>query len=67
MLTTVVLIPAPAAPLIVAKTMAWSTIIVGSQAAINGEARNARNPIANPTVPKIASIVVLVAIFYHYC
>lgn len=67
MLTTVVLMPAPAAPLIVAKTMAWSIIMVGSHAAISGEARNARNPIANPIVPNIASTVVLVAIFYHYC
>ncbi len=41
--------------------------MVGSHAAIKGEARNVRNPIANPTVPKIASIVVLVANFYHYC
>jgi len=64
MLTTVVLIAAPAAPLTVAKAKAWSMTIVGSQFASKGAARNVRNPIANPTVPKIASMGIL-AIYYH--
>lgn len=64
MLTTVVLIAAPAAPLTVAKAKAWSMTIVGSQFAIKGAARNVRNPIANPIVPKIASTDIL-AILYH--
>jgi len=64
MLTTVVLIAAPAAPLMVAKAKAWSITIVGSQFASKGAARNDRNPIANPIVPKIASTGIL-AIFSH--
>lgn len=64
MLTTVVLIAAPAAPLTVAKAKAWSMTMVGSQLAIKGAARNDRNPIANPIVPKIASTGIL-AILYH--
>jgi len=64
MLTTVVLIAAPAAPLMVAKAKAWSITIVGSQFASKGAARNDRNPIANPIVPNIASTGIL-AIFSH--
>ncbi|OLC25732.1 MAG: hypothetical protein AUJ08_01920 [Thaumarchaeota archaeon 13_1_40CM_3_50_5] len=64
MLTTVVLIAAPAAPLMVAKAKAWSTTIVGNQFAIKGAVRNVRNPIANPIVPKIASTDIL-AILSH--
>ncbi len=67
MLTNVVLMPAPAAPLMVANTKASSSTIVGSHAAIRGDARNVRNPIRNPTAPKIASTDTLDAIFYHYC
>ena len=66
MLTVAVLMAAPAAPVIVAKTMFLSTNSWGSMLAnafaISGDARNARNPIANPTVPKIANTAVLDAI-----
>ncbi len=55
----VVLIAAPAAPLIMAKATAWSITIVGSQVATKGAARNDRDPIANPIAPKIASAVAL--------
>lgn len=65
MLTTAVLIAAPAAPLMVAKAMAWSITIVGIQLATAGAARNDRNPIANPIAPKIVSAKILVAIFSH--
>ncbi len=64
MLTIVVLIAAPAAPLTVAKAKAWSMTIVGIQFAIKGAARNDRNPIENPIAPKIASTGIL-AIFSH--
>jgi len=59
MLTTVVLIAAPAAPLTSAKATAWSMTIVGNQLARRGAARNDRDPIANPIAPKIASAIVL--------
>ena len=59
MLTTVVLIAAPAAPLTNAKATAWSMTIVGNQLARRGAARNDRDPIANPIAPKIASAIVL--------
>lgn len=59
MLTRVVLIAAPAAPLTVAKANAWSITIVGTQFATRGAAINDRNPITNPIDPKIASAIVL--------
>jgi len=59
MLATVVLMAAPAAPLIMAKATAWSITIVGSHAETKGAARNDRDPIANPIAPKIASAIVL--------
>ena len=59
MLATVVLIAAPAAPLIRANAAAWSMTIVGNQADSRGAARNERDPIANPIVPKIANPIVL--------
>jgi hypothetical protein len=64
MLTMVVLIAAPAAPLIMANATAWSITIVGNQVASKGAARNERDPIANPIAPKIASANVL-PIYYH--
>lgn len=69
MLTAVVLIAAPAAPLTMAKTTLLSIASWGSMAAnasaTEGDARNARNPIANPIDPKIASTAVLDAMFSH--
>src|SRR4051812_29827299 len=50
---------APATPLIKAKTVLASTCKMADNAcATAGDAKNARNPIANPTAPKIASIPV---------
>ena len=60
---TVVLMVAPATPLIRAKTILAST---GNRAAnaltTVGDAKKARNPIVNPIAPKIANITVLDAI-----
>lgn len=65
-LIVAVLIAAPTAPVIVAKIMLLSTASCGSMLAnifvTVGDARNAKNPIANPTIPKIASAAVLDAI-----
>jgi hypothetical protein len=64
---TVVLMVAPATPLIRAKTMLASTGRIAANAlATVGDAKNARNPIANPIAPKIASIPVLDTILHHY-
>ena len=61
---TLVLIAAPATPLMSAKTTLASTCRrVANAFATVGDARNARNPIANPIAPKIASIPVLDTIF----
>jgi hypothetical protein len=58
---------APATPLIRAKTMLASTGRIAANAlATVGDAKNARNPIANPIAPKIASIPVLDTILHHY-
>jgi len=63
---TLVLMAAPATPLTNAKTMLASTCrIVDNAWATVGEAKNAKNPIANPTAPKIASIPVLDTILHH--
>ena len=65
-LITVVLMVAPATPLIRAKTMLASTGSIAANAlATVGDAKNARNPIANPIAPKIASIPVLDTILHH--
>jgi hypothetical protein len=57
---------APATPLIRANTMLASTCrMVANALATDGDAKNARNPIANPIAPKIASIPVLVTILHH--
>ena len=61
---TVVLMVAPATPLIRAKTILASTGRMAANMLITvGDAKNARNPIVNPIAPKIASITVLDAIF----
>jgi hypothetical protein len=58
---------APATPLIRAKTMLGSIGRMAANAlATVGDAKNARNPIANPIAPKIASSPVLDAILHHY-
>ena len=60
------LIAAPATPLIRAKTTLASTCkMVANACATVGDAKNAKNPIANPTAPKIASIPVLDTILHH--
>jgi hypothetical protein len=57
---------APATPLIRAKTMLASTCRMRDNAcATVGDAKNAKNPIANPIAPKIASIPVLDTILHH--
>ena len=54
----------PATPLIRAKTMLASTFrIVANASATVGDAKNARNPIANPIAPKTASIPVLIPFY----
>ena len=64
---TLVLMAAPATPLIRAKTMLASTCrIVANAPATVGDAKNAKNPIANPIAPKIASIPVLDTILNHH-
>ena len=63
---TLVLMAAPATPLIRAKTMLASTCrIVDNACATVGDAKNAKNPMANPIAPKIASIPVLDSILHH--
>ena len=63
---TLVLMAAPATPLIRAKTMLASTCrMVDNACATVGDAKNAKNPIANPIAPKIASIPVLDTILHH--
>ena len=63
---TLVLMAAPATPLTKAKTMLASTCRMDANAfATVGDAKNARNPIANPIAPKIASIPVLDTILHH--
>jgi hypothetical protein len=63
---TLVLMAAPATPLTRAKTMFASTCrIVANASATVGDAKNARNPIANPIAPKTASIPVLDTILHH--
>jgi len=58
---------APATPLIRAKTMLASTGRIAANAlATAGDAKKARNPIANPIAPKIASIPVLDTILHHH-
>jgi hypothetical protein len=61
-----VLIVAPATPLIRAKAILASTCrMVANALATVGDARNARNPMANPIAPKIANIPVLDTILHH--
>ena len=63
---TLVLMAAPATPLIKANTTLASTCrIVDNACATVGDAKNATNPIANPIAPKIASIPVLDIILHH--
>ena len=63
---TLVLIAAPDTPLMSAKTTFASICrMVANACATVGDARNARNPIANPIAPKIASIPVLDTILHH--
>ena len=63
---TLVLMAAPATPLIKAKTVLASTCKMADNAcATAGDAKNARNPTANPTAPKIASIPVRDTISHH--
>lgn len=63
---TLVLMAAPATPLIRAKTMLASTCrMVDNACATVGDAKNTKNPIANPIAPKIASIPVLDTILHH--
>ena len=63
---TLVLMAAPATPLIRAKTVFASTCrMVDKACATVGDAMNARNPITNPIAPKIASIPVRDTILHH--
>ncbi|MDQ4102010.1 MAG: hypothetical protein M3115_07490 [Thermoproteota archaeon] len=63
---TLVLMAAPATPLIKANTTLASTCkMVDNACATVGDAKNAKNPIANPIAPKIASIPVLDIILHH--
>jgi len=58
---------APATPLIRAKIMLASTGRIAANAfATVGDAKNTKNPIANPIAPKIASIPVLDTILNHH-
>lgn len=62
---------APIAPDIVANTTLWSITRFGSTVANQfptaGEARNARNPIANPIAEKMPITPALDAIMITYC
>lgn len=69
--TVTVLATAPIAPHSVANTMLWSMCRFGSTVAIQfptaGEARNARNPIANPIAENTPITPALDAIMITYC